>query len=139
MEHQWSRAVAISGNRWQVGTFLKQAETVAVGCDWLPIGAHGKGALPPCYGGGHLSCSAREVESREPEGSQDSSPMLSVRAQSSGRTRGRAARRSRLSNLCQGSTATATPYGRAPTRTTVRFHVRWFLSSVRSRAVALAT
>jgi hypothetical protein len=25
---------------------LKQAQTVALGCQWLPIEAHGKGALP---------------------------------------------------------------------------------------------
>jgi hypothetical protein len=45
MEHLWSRAVATSGNRWQMGLprkRLEQAKTVAVGCDQLPIGAHGK-------------------------------------------------------------------------------------------------
>ena len=45
MEHIWSQAVATSGNRWQIGTprkRLNQAKTVAVGCDQLPIGAHGK-------------------------------------------------------------------------------------------------
>ncbi len=45
MEQFWSRAVATSGNRWQMGTPRKrrnQAKTVAVGCDQLPIGAHGK-------------------------------------------------------------------------------------------------
>jgi hypothetical protein len=37
--------VATSGNRWQMGTprkRLKQAETVAIGCDQLPQGPHGK-------------------------------------------------------------------------------------------------
>src|SRR5512146_2964456 len=45
MEHSWSRAVAASGTQWQNApprNPLKQAKTVAVGCDWLPIGAHGK-------------------------------------------------------------------------------------------------
>jgi hypothetical protein len=50
MEHLWSRAVATSGNRRQMGmprNRRNQAKTVAPGCDRLPIGAHGKGALPP--------------------------------------------------------------------------------------------
>jgi hypothetical protein len=54
MEHLWSRAVAIGGNRWQMGRPrepLEQAKAIAVGCDQLPIWAHGKGALPPWYGG----------------------------------------------------------------------------------------
>ena len=45
VEHLWSRAGATSGNWWQMGTArrrLKQAKTVAMGCDRLPIGAHGK-------------------------------------------------------------------------------------------------
>jgi hypothetical protein len=45
MEHLWSRAVATGGKRWQMGRPRKrlgQAKTVAVGCDQLPIGAHGK-------------------------------------------------------------------------------------------------
>jgi hypothetical protein len=45
MERLWSLAVATSGSRWQMQEArkpLKQAETVAVGCDQLPIGAHGK-------------------------------------------------------------------------------------------------
>ena len=82
MERLWSLAVATSGNRWQMRTpreWLKQAGTAATGCDQLPIGAHGKGALPPWSGGGHLPGSAKRVEpgsakrveSREPEGSQD--------------------------------------------------------------------
>jgi hypothetical protein len=74
MEHLWSRAVATSGNGWQMARpreRLKQAQTVATGCDQLPIGAHGKGALPPWYGGGRLSGSARSAKSCEPEGSQD--------------------------------------------------------------------
>jgi len=45
MERLWSLAVATSGNRWQMQEArkpLKQAKTVAAGCDQLPIGAHGK-------------------------------------------------------------------------------------------------
>jgi len=45
MEHLWSRAVATNGNRWQMGMPRKrqnQAKTIAAGCHWLPIGAHGK-------------------------------------------------------------------------------------------------
>ena len=45
MEHLWSRAVATGGNRWQTRRRRerpKQAKTVAMGCDQLPIGAHGK-------------------------------------------------------------------------------------------------
>jgi hypothetical protein len=45
MEHLWSPAVATGGNRWQMGRpskRLKQANTVAVGCDWLPESFHGK-------------------------------------------------------------------------------------------------
>ncbi len=45
MERLWSRAVAIGGNRWQMGRRrkrLKQAKTVAVGCDRLPPGPYGK-------------------------------------------------------------------------------------------------
>jgi hypothetical protein len=45
MERLWSLAVATSGNRWQMGTprkRLKQAETVAIGCDQLPQGPDGK-------------------------------------------------------------------------------------------------
>jgi hypothetical protein len=45
MEHLWSRAVAIGGNRWQMGqppSTPQRPATVATGCDQLPIGAHGK-------------------------------------------------------------------------------------------------
>jgi hypothetical protein len=45
MEPLWSPAVAIGGNRWQMGrpaTSLRQAKTVAVGCDGLPELFHGK-------------------------------------------------------------------------------------------------
>jgi hypothetical protein len=44
MEHVWSQAVAADGNPWQMARKekrLKQAKTVATGCDQLPIGAHG--------------------------------------------------------------------------------------------------
>jgi hypothetical protein len=74
MEHLWNRAVATSGNWWQDESRrkrLKLAKTVAVGCDQLPIGAHGKGALPPWYGGGRFAGSARSAKSCEPEGPQD--------------------------------------------------------------------
>jgi hypothetical protein len=45
MEHLWSRAGATGGKRAQIEwpqERLEQAKTVAVGCDRLPIGAHGK-------------------------------------------------------------------------------------------------
>jgi hypothetical protein len=45
MEHLWSQAVATDGNPWQMAQEekrLKQAKTVAIGCDQLPIGVHGK-------------------------------------------------------------------------------------------------
>src|SRR5919201_5466604 len=45
MEPLWSPVVATGGNQWQIESprkRQKQAETVAVGCDRLPIGAHGK-------------------------------------------------------------------------------------------------
>ena len=45
MEHLWSRAGATGGNRWQMEKpkkGLKEAKTVAMGCDRLPFGAHGK-------------------------------------------------------------------------------------------------
>src|SRR5204862_5292115 len=50
--------VATGGNRWQITQArkrLNQAETVAVACDRLPFGAHGKQGvcrrLPPVAGG----------------------------------------------------------------------------------------
>ena len=45
MEPLRSPAVATHGNRWQMGRpqeRLKQAKTVAVGCDGLPETFHGK-------------------------------------------------------------------------------------------------
>jgi hypothetical protein len=45
MEPLWSPAVAIGGNQWQMDRDaqpLKQAKTVAVGCDRLPESFHGK-------------------------------------------------------------------------------------------------
>jgi hypothetical protein len=45
MEHLWSRAGATGGKRAQIEwpqERLEQAKPVAVGCDRLPIGAHGK-------------------------------------------------------------------------------------------------
>ena len=45
MERLWSQADATGGNRWQIRRarkWLKQAETVAAGCDQLPGGPDGK-------------------------------------------------------------------------------------------------
>jgi hypothetical protein len=45
MEPLWSPVVATGGKRSQIAQTRKarnQAKTVAVGCDRLPIGAHGK-------------------------------------------------------------------------------------------------
>jgi hypothetical protein len=45
MEPLWSPVAATGGNRWQIGsaqTRPKQAKTVAVGCDRLPMEVHGK-------------------------------------------------------------------------------------------------
>jgi len=45
VERLWSRAVATGGNRWQMGRRrkrLKQAKTVAVGCDRLRPVSDGK-------------------------------------------------------------------------------------------------
>ena len=50
---------------------LKQAKTVAAGCDRLPETFHGKDAPPPRKGGGRLTGSARSAKSREPEDPQD--------------------------------------------------------------------
>jgi hypothetical protein len=48
MEPLWSPVVATGGNQWQIDrreSRKKQAKTVAVGCDQLPSGAHGKGRV----------------------------------------------------------------------------------------------
>jgi hypothetical protein len=45
MEPLWSPAVATGSNRWQMGgrpERLRQAQTIAVGCDRLPKLFHGK-------------------------------------------------------------------------------------------------
>jgi hypothetical protein len=45
MEHLWSLAVAVSGNRWQMQRGrkrLRRAKTVAAGCDRLPRKCDGK-------------------------------------------------------------------------------------------------
>jgi hypothetical protein len=45
MERLWSLAGATGGNRWQMETLRKrrkQAKTVAVGCDPLPLNLDGK-------------------------------------------------------------------------------------------------
>jgi hypothetical protein len=54
MEPLWSPVVATGGNRSQIASprnLRRQAKTVAVGCDQLPIAAHGKegvgGSIPP--------------------------------------------------------------------------------------------
>jgi hypothetical protein len=53
MEPLWSPAVATGGNRWQMGTAqkrLRQAKTVAVGCDRLPESFHGKEEVDRSHG-----------------------------------------------------------------------------------------
>jgi hypothetical protein len=48
MEPLWSPVVATCGNQRQIGSApepQEQAKTVAVLCDWLPKGAHGKGRV----------------------------------------------------------------------------------------------
>ncbi len=86
MEHLWSRAVATSGNRWQVRGSrkpLRQAKTVAVGCHRLPIGAHGKRrveATSILRKRGSPSSLRKRVESCEPEDSQDSRLTLYARS-----------------------------------------------------------
>jgi len=86
MEHLWSQADATGDNRWQMRTArkrLKQAETVAVGCDQLPRGPDGKESMfaTGCHGlpstpflkeRRSISLLRKEDESREPEGPQDS-------------------------------------------------------------------
>jgi hypothetical protein len=45
MEPFWSRAVATGGKRWRMerlSKWLRQAETVDMGCDQLPESFHGK-------------------------------------------------------------------------------------------------
>ena len=45
MEPLWSPVVATGGNQWQIRSEpkpQKQAKSVALGCDGLPIAAHGK-------------------------------------------------------------------------------------------------
>jgi hypothetical protein len=45
MKPLWSPAVATGGNRSQIDPPQKprnQAKTIALGCEWLPIAAHGK-------------------------------------------------------------------------------------------------
>jgi hypothetical protein len=68
-------------NRWQpvaIGSAeqrLKQAKTFAVGCDRLRPGPHGKGrvdATSLLLKRGSPSSLRKEIESREPEGPQDS-------------------------------------------------------------------
>jgi hypothetical protein len=53
MEHLWSSAVATGGKRWKLGRpprRLRQAITVAVGCDQLRESLHRKeGVHPQAY------------------------------------------------------------------------------------------
>jgi hypothetical protein len=66
MEPLWSRAVATSGNRSQTDTLrkrLKQAKTVAVGCDRLPETFPGKEEV--------AFLAPQNAKSCEPEGPQD--------------------------------------------------------------------
>jgi hypothetical protein len=78
MEPLWSPVVATGGNRSQIAQAREppnQAKTVAVDCDQLPIGAHGKGRVDTTsllLKGGSPSWLRKRVESREPGGSQDS-------------------------------------------------------------------
>jgi hypothetical protein len=73
MEHLWSRAVATGGNRWQMERprkWLRQANSVAVGCDRLPRERHGKGA-PPKKGRGSPPSLRKELQAlrtRRPTG-----------------------------------------------------------------------
>src|SRR5258708_23465043 len=81
MEHLWSPAGASSGKRTQMGHAqkpLKQADPQPVATHGNRFGAHGKGRPSTCYGGGHLACSAKENEPREPEGPRDSMGTLSA-------------------------------------------------------------
>jgi hypothetical protein len=84
MEPLWSHVVAIGGNRSQIASTrkrLRQAETVAIGCDRSPRAAHGKDGvchrLPPVA---EVPLSVKEgvdllgpqnAKSCEPEGPQD--------------------------------------------------------------------
>jgi hypothetical protein len=78
MEPLWSPVVATGGNQWQIDrreSRKKQAKIVAVGCDQLPKRAHGKGrvdATSLLLKRGSPSSLRKEIESREPEGPQDS-------------------------------------------------------------------
>jgi hypothetical protein len=73
VERLWSPALATGGKPWQIARNhkrLQQAEAVAVGCHGLPIGAHGKGALPLRKGGvASLAPQKRQVlRTRRPTG-----------------------------------------------------------------------
>jgi hypothetical protein len=89
MEHLWSRAVATGGDPWQMQTpeqRRKQAETVAVDCDRLPIGAHGKervchrlplvAEVPLSGKEGVDFLAPQNAKSCEPEGPQDLTARL---------------------------------------------------------------
>ena len=77
MEPLWSLVVATDGNQWQMQrrrNRRKQAKTVAVGCDQLRFGAHGKGrvdATSLLLKRGSISLLRKGAKSREPEGPQD--------------------------------------------------------------------
>jgi hypothetical protein len=64
MEPLWSPAVATRGNRWQMGRpqeRLKQAKTVAVGCDRLPETFHGKEGVDGSSPSEGFGCLQRQV------------------------------------------------------------------------------
>jgi hypothetical protein len=80
----WSPVVATGSNQRQIGSAPKppqQAETVAVGCDRLPIGAHGKervrhrlplvAVVPLSVKEGVDLLAPQNAKSCEPEGPQD--------------------------------------------------------------------
>ena len=77
MEPLWSPVVATGGKRWQMlraRVGRKQAKIVAVDCDPLPFGAHGKGrvdATSLLLKRGSISLLRKGAKSREPEGPQD--------------------------------------------------------------------
>jgi hypothetical protein len=83
MEPLWSPAVATGGNPWQMrtpGKRLKEAKTVAVGCDQLPevfmvrvasaTACHRLRTPPLCEGGGRFPRSAKRqvLRTRRPTG-----------------------------------------------------------------------
>jgi hypothetical protein len=67
MEPLWSPVVATGGNRAQIAPAeerLKHAETVAVGCNRLPEGAHGKEGVDGSSPSEGLSGIAKPLQTR---------------------------------------------------------------------------